>query len=73
MTIGRLKPKDITAIQSAIELLPVKKKWHLNDDGNKVKVVRKSENEYNVYSDGHYVNTEIDWQSAFEMVKALLK
>jgi Cysteine-rich CPCC len=70
------EPKDenweINRIQKILEWLPVKKKWHTNNDGNKVKVVRNAENKYSVYHNGHFVNEEADWQQAFEMVKALL-
>jgi hypothetical protein len=67
-----IKQNELETIKVALELLPVKKKWHTNNDGNKVKVVRNAENKYSVYHNGHFVNEEADWQQAFEMVKALL-
>jgi hypothetical protein len=68
-----IKQANFNEIEIALEALQVKMKWKINSDGKKVKVVRNSETEYSVYNDGYYVNTEINWQNSFEMVKVLLK
>jgi hypothetical protein len=68
-----LKQKDKTEIENAIKTLAIKKLWKINVNGNKVKVFRKSENEYEIYNDGHHVTSDTNWKEAFDLAIELLK
>jgi hypothetical protein len=68
-----LRGKILIEIIEALENLQVKKLWKINHEGIKVKVVRKAENTYDVYHNGHYVTTDETWEQAFELTRALLE
>jgi hypothetical protein len=67
-----LKQKKTAAITAELENLPLKKTWKINADGKKIKVVRKAENCYESYLDGHYITSDEDWQTALQFVLGLL-
>jgi hypothetical protein len=60
-------------IKEQLETLEVKKRWLLNYRGQRVKVIRRTDYAYDVYSDGHLVTTDPDWEMAFDLVIALLE
>jgi hypothetical protein len=68
-----IKQKILDSIKEALSNLQVKKLWKINHEGRKVKVVRKAENAYDVYHNGHYVTTDETWEQAFELTKTLLE
>jgi hypothetical protein len=68
-----IKQKILESIEEALSNLQVKKLWKINHEGIKVKVVRKAENAYDVYRNGHFVTTDETSERAFELVKALLE
>lgn len=59
-------------MKTDIEALAIKKTWKINENGNKVKIVRKSETEFDSYLNGNYVTSDENWEQAFEMAKTLL-
>jgi hypothetical protein len=63
----------IQEIKDAISTLKIKKIWKINHQGTKVKVVRKAENAFDIYHNGHHVTTDETWEEAFELTKALLE
>jgi hypothetical protein len=67
-----IKQKILDEIKVSIQTLSVKKQWKINENGNKVKVVRNAEKEFSIYFDGHYITTLIDWEDTFDMAKTLL-
>jgi hypothetical protein len=71
--LQELKQKDINNIEQTLKVLAVQKLWKINVQGNKVKVFRKSVNEYEIYHDGHYVTSDNDWKQAFDLTIELLK
>ena len=64
--------KILEQIKLDIQNLEIKKLFKINENGNKVKVRRSAENEYNIYLNGHHVNTENNWEDAYKMVLALI-
>jgi predicted transcriptional regulator len=64
--------KIIGKMKTDIEALAIKKRWKINENGNKVKIVRKSETEFDSYLNGNYITTNENWEQAFEMAKTLL-
>jgi hypothetical protein len=73
ITTAMLTPARFEEITHALEHLAERKSWQLNHRGNRVKVVRRYSYSYDVYHNGHWVNTETDWMQAFELTKALLE
>jgi hypothetical protein len=71
--IQELKQKDINSLQQALKVLEVQKVFKINVQGNKVKVVRKSANEYEIFDNGHYVTSDNNWKQAFDLIIELLK
>jgi hypothetical protein len=67
-----LNTARLDEIAQSLEHLLERKSWQLNHRGNRVKVVRRFAHTFDVYHNGHWVNTEVDWMSAFELTKALL-
>ncbi len=65
--------KLLEQIKLDIQNLEVKKLFKITENNNKVKVRRNAENEYNIYLNGHQVNTENNWEDTFQMVLALIK
>ena len=65
--------KLLEQIKLDIQNIEIKKLFKINENSNKVKVRRNAENEYNVYLNGHQVNTENNWEDTFQMVLALIK
>jgi hypothetical protein len=65
--------KQLDTIKSEIENLAVKKKFKINLNGNKVKVVRDSETAYTIYHDGHFIQTVETLEDTFSFVRALLE
>jgi hypothetical protein len=59
--------------QKSLENLSVKKSWKINFEGKKIKVVRKDISAFDIYLDGHFVNTDESWERAFELVQVLLR
>ncbi len=59
-------------MKTDIEALAIKKTWKINENGNKVKIVRKSETEFDSYLNGNYITTDENWEQAFEIAKTLL-
>ena len=59
-------------MKTDIEALAIKKTWKINENGNKVKIVRKGETEFDSYLNGNYITTDENWEQAFEMAKTLL-
>jgi hypothetical protein len=70
---AELNAKDLDQISTAIKGLTIRKKWKLNFNGTKVKVVRDNENEFSTYLNGHMITTDDTWQKAFDLVVVLLK
>jgi hypothetical protein len=68
-----IKEKILESIKEVLSNLQVKKLWKINHEGRKVKVVRKAENAYDVYHNGHFVTTDETWERSFELAKALLE
>jgi hypothetical protein len=68
-----IKEKILYSIKEALLNLQVKKLWKIDHEGIKVKVVRKAENAYDVYRNGHFVTTDETWEQAFELTKVLLE
>ena len=68
-----IKEKTITEIKDALSSLEVKKLWKINHEGTKVKVVRKTDDAYDIYRNGHHVTTDETWEQAFELVKVFLE
>ena len=64
--------KILEQIKLDIQNLEIKKLFKINENGNKVKVRRNAENEYNVYLNGHQVNTENNWEDAYKIVLPLI-
>lgn len=64
--------KIIGKMKTDIEALAIKNTWKINENRNKVKIVRKSETEFDSYLKGNYVTTDENWEQAFEMAKTLL-
>jgi hypothetical protein len=64
--------KIIGKMKTGIEALAIKMTWKINENGNKVKIVRKSETEFDSYLNGNYITTDENWKQAFEMAKTLL-
>jgi hypothetical protein len=67
-----IKQKILDEMKVSIQTLSVKKQWKINENGNKVKVVRNAENEFSIYLDGNYITTLMDWEDTFDMAKTLL-
>jgi hypothetical protein len=68
----KIKQKILDQMQLEIENLEVKKLFKINENGNKVKIRRDTENEYYIYHDGHFVTTDATWQEAFELAVVLI-
>jgi hypothetical protein len=68
----KIKQKTIDQMQLEIENLEIKKLFKINENGNKVKIRRDTENEYSIYHDGHFVTTDASWQEAFELAVVLI-
>jgi hypothetical protein len=66
-------PLQPIEVQHALAALTVKAKWQINLNGQRTKVVRKSDNEYFVYHNGHWVNTEANAIDAAKLVFALFQ
>lgn len=60
-------------IEIDIENLEIKKLFKINENGNKVKVRRDTENAYSIYLNGQYVTTDETWQQAYELTLVLLE
>ena len=67
-----MNQRIIDKIRLEIQQLEVKNLFKINENGNKVKVRRNSENEYSIYHNGHFVTTDATWQAAFELVTELI-
>ena len=65
--------KILEQIKLDIQNLQVKKLFKINENGNKVKVRRTAESEYNIYLNGHHVNTENNCEDTYYMVLALIE
>jgi hypothetical protein len=59
-------------MQLEIKNLEVKKLFKINENGNKVKVRRDSENDYSIYHNGHFITTDASWEAAFELATVLI-
>jgi hypothetical protein len=70
--LEKLRQTDMDRIEAAIKNLAIKKTWKINVNGSKVKVVRKTENEYATYLNGNYITTDEAWKQAFDLSIALL-
>ena len=64
--------KILEQIKLDIQNLEIKKLFKSNENSNKIKVRRSTENDYNVYLNGHLVNIENNWGDAYKMVLALI-
>jgi hypothetical protein len=60
-------------IKEHLETLGVKKRWLLTYRGVRIKVVRHTEYAFDVYRNGHHVNTDPDWEMAYDLVIALFE
>jgi hypothetical protein len=67
-----MKQKMLDKMQMSIQNLAIKKRWKINENGNKVKVRRDAEGEYSIYLDGHYITTLADWEDTLNMTKSLV-
>jgi hypothetical protein len=67
------KEKFFGKMKIAIEALAVKGVFKVKEGDNKVKIVRKGDNEFDSYLNGHLVTTDDNWEQAFEMAKTLLE
>lgn len=65
--------KILEQIKFDIQNLEIKKLFKINENGNKIKVRRSTYNEYNIYLNGHQVNTENNWEDSYKMILALIK
>jgi hypothetical protein len=65
--------KLLATIEDAIQNLPIKKLWKINENDHKVKVRRNAEAEYSIYLDGHFITSLAECEDTFEMVKTLLE
>ena len=64
--------KILEQIKLDIQNLEIKKLFKSNENSNKIKVRRSTENDYNVYLNGHLVNIENNWEDAYKMGLALI-
>lgn len=62
----------IEQIKFDIEKLQIKKLFKLNENGNKVKVRRDSENEFSIYLNGNFITIDETWEATFELVLTLI-
>jgi hypothetical protein len=67
-----ISQKLTKTVSDELQNLSIKKRWKINHEGKKVKVVRDAENEYSIYLNGNYISTLTDAEDSTNMVFTLM-